>query len=448
MISGRDLRSRRLAVGISQFQFAREAGVSSALVSSWELDKAYPQPSAVRAVVDALAGLEAKKRDGTYVPPKRRSSGTIRARRATPVNDPDAVPARTVARAGRGSPTVLTAFSGCGGMAEGFRMGGFSVEGYIEVVAPARATFQRNFPRARCLGEDIRSIDRSRVEDLLACVDIDVLAGGPPCQGFSLAGRRDRDDPRNHLFRNLLELAEMVRPKVLVMENVRLLLSMKDADGGLVIDRIVAEMDSRGYIASINTVNAQDYGVPQWRERVFIVATRRDGGVGPLNFPPKTHGDNGLAPLRTFRDATVDLAPLESGEACGIDPLHWAVEHPEHVLRWLRDVPEGMSAHDNADPALRPASGYNTTYKRLRWDEPASTVGTTFGMISASRNVHPTHTRSLTVREAARVQTFPDDYVFEGNWGAVRTMIGNAVPPRLAQALATEIGQRLGGGTA
>lgn len=444
MISGQDLRSRRLHVGISQFQFARQAGVSSAVVSAWELDKAYPKPPVERAVLTALSALEAAKREGTYAAPRKRSSGSTRARRATPVNDPASVARRAVAGAGNGGPTVLTAFSGCGGMAEGFRMAGFSVEGYIEVVPEARATFDRNFPGAKCLGEDIRAIDEARVKDLLAQVNIDVLAGGPPCQGFSLAGRRDRDDPRNHLFRNLLELADLVRPKVVVMENVRLLLSMKDPDGGIVVDRILGEMAACGYDASVNTVNAQDYGVPQFRERVFIVATRRDSGIGPLRFPPKTHGVNGVAPLRTFRDATVDLAPLESGQACETDPLHWAVEHPEHVLRWLRDVPEGMSAHDNEDPAMRPSSGYNTTYKRLRWDEPASTVGTTFGMISASRNVHPKHTRSLTVREAARLQTFPDDYVFEGKWGAVRTMIGNAVPPQLASVLAGEIKKALG----
>ena len=121
------------------------------------------------------------------------------------------------------------------------------------------------------------------------------------------------------------------------------------------------------------------------------------------------------------------------------DPLHWAVSHPAHVIEWLRGVPEGASAHDNEDPQLRPPSGYNTTYKRLVWDEPSSTIGTTFGMISASRNVHPQFTRSLTVREAARCQTFPDDFEFEGNWTAVRTMIGNAVPPILAKAVAESV---------
>src|SRR5206468_2232727 len=117
------------------------------------------------------------------------------------------------------------------------------------------------------------------------------------------------------------------------------------------------------------------------------------------------------------------------GEASPTDPWHWAVSHPAHVIAMLRDVPEGQSAHDNLDSTLRPRSGYNTTYKRLRWDEPSSTIGTTFGMISASRNVHPQYTRSLTVREAMRCQTLPDDFQLFGSLGDIRRMIGNAVPP-------------------
>src|SRR4051812_14910211 len=117
-----------------------------------------------------------------------------------------------------------------------------------------------------------------------------------------------------------------------------------------------------------------------------------------------------LPPFRTFGDAVSDLAYLESGERSE-DPLHEAVRHPQHVIDWLWDVPQGKSAHDNEDAAKRPPSGYNTTYKRQVWDEPASTVQTTFGMISGCRNVHPIATRSLTVREAARIQSFPDSYL-------------------------------------
>ena len=327
-------------------------------------------------------------------------------------------------------------------MAEGFRLAGCAIDGFLDIVPAARSTFGRNFPAATCVGEDVLLLDEGRVAALCRSAPIDIVAGGPPCQGFSLAGKRDRDDPRNQLFAGLLRIADLVRPSFVVMENVRLLLSMRDPGGGLVVDRIVAEMAAHGYDTTVNIVNAQDYGVPQCRERVFIVATNTGLGIDPVEFPPPTHG-SAIMPHRTFREATIGLPSLESGQASADDPLHWAVEHPDHVVDWLRDVPEGMSAHDNPDPDRRPPSGYNTTYKRLRWDEPASTIGTTFGMISASRNVHPADTRSLTVREAMRIQTFPDDYLFDGTWGAIRTMIGNAVPPVLAQALATRLVETL-----
>ena len=115
------------------------------------------------------------------------------------------------------------------------------------------------------------------------------------------------------------------------------------------------------------------------------------------------------------------------------------MSHPKHVIEWLWDVPEGASAHDNEDERLRPPSGYNTTYKRQVWFEPGATVQTTFGMISGCRNVHPLATRSLTVREAARLQTFPDSFKFVGSLQTVRTGIGNAVPPLLAYELGRHI---------
>lgn len=124
----------------------------------------------------------------------------------------------------------------------------------------------------------------------------------------------------------------------------------------------------------------------------------------------------------TFRDATFDLPFLESGES-SLDPLHWSISHPTHVIQWLKNVPEGHSAHENIDPALRPPSGFNTTYKRIRWDEPCSTISTNFSMISGCRNVHPSSTRSLTIREATRAQSFPDEFILpemgrhpKGHW--------------------------------
>ena len=187
--------------------------------------------------------------------------------------------------------------------------------------------------------------------------------------------------------------------------------------------------------------------MPQFRERVFVIGIRRDFSDAAVSFPEPTHGDRSgmtlfdapLLPYATFRDATGDLEPLESGEHSDSDPYHFAVEHPEHVIEWLRDIPEGENAHNNPNPELRPPCGYNTTYKRIKWDEPSSTIGTTFGMISGSRNVHPTNTRSLTIREAMRCQAFPDDFKLCGTRGDMRTAIGNSVPPLLAAAIARHV---------
>jgi DNA (cytosine-5)-methyltransferase 1 len=133
------------------------------------------------------------------------------------------------------------------------------------------------------------------------------------------------------------------------------------------------------------------------------------------------------------------LPYLESGDASE-DALHRAISHPDHVIDWLWDVPEGCSAHENADAEKRPPSGYNTTYKRQVWHKPGATVQTTFGMISGCRNVHPIATRSLTVREAARLQAFPDSFRFSGiPVGKMRVAIGNAVPPLLGYSVAAHL---------
>ncbi len=188
--------------------------------------------------------------------------------------------------------------------------------------------------------------------------------------------------------------------------------------------------------------------MPQSRERVILVGVRKDINKSFVFETPPYSLDKSAYQMElwgekkkalTFKDATEDLQSLENGEKSYTDPLHWAITHPEHVIEWLIDVPEGHSAHENENPELRPPSGFNTTYKRNVWNEPCSTISTNFSMISGCRNVHPTDTRSLTIREAARVQSFPDEFVFCGNWGEIRKSIGNAVPPILARAIAKEI---------
>jgi DNA (cytosine-5)-methyltransferase 1 len=443
---GYDLRAHRKSVRVSQFRLARLLGVSSATLSAWETGKVTPPPQQLALAREALDRVEEHVEAGELE----------RGRRPTPVTHRSPTPpgictdccadTRRLVQ----EPTAVALFAGCGGLALGFKQAGFDIVGFVELEVAARATFKRNFPTSVCLAHDVRDLDQMRLHASHLTFAPDILLGGPPCQGFSLAGKRDPADERNQLYKEYARCAQLLSPKVILMENVRLLMSMKDPDGAPVIDHITGELQGAGYKTAVFEMNAQDYGVPQFRERVFVVGVRADlsTSTGTLQRPTPSHSlvrreatlfGGETLPYVTFRDATDDLEPLESGEVSASDPLHWAVRHPSHVIDWLRDVPEGRSAHDNVDPAKRPPSGYNTTYKRLVWDVPCSTIGTTFGMISASRNVHPQYTRSLTIREAARCQTFPDTFEFEGSWGDIRTMIGNAVPPRLGEAWARHL---------
>ena len=341
------------------------------------------------------------------------------------------------------SPFALSLFSGCGGFSLGFSAAGFLVKGFLELEEPLRQIYKRNFPGSLELGGDITNIGQEsllRFSQRLG--EIDVIIGGPPCQGFSLSGKRQVDDPRNRLFEHYLRFVDVFRPKMAVLENVRLLTSMRSPAGGFMKDDICEEFGKHGYSIRHFEINAKHFGVPQHRERVLFVALRKDLGLLPT-LPEATHSERAdmfslTLPFRKFADACSDLPFIESGERSD-DPLHASVKHPAHVIEWLWDVQEGRSAHDNEDPSKRPPSGYNTTYKRQVWNEPASTVQTTFGMISGCRNVHPIATRSLTVREAARIQSFPDSYRFTGSLGAIRTGIGNAVPPLLAYNIALHL---------
>lgn len=439
MFNGPDFKKRRVALGVSQFKLAKASQVTSQALSNWERGEGSLSQSELFRVKASLEELAAQLQSGAGVKKKFRPRSKPRK---PPPPPPLEVPARSLPQLRGRAPKVIAAFAGCGGMSEGFLQAGFRLAGHIEINPHARRTYELNHPDSLCLGGDINSVDFSEVAEKFPEGSIDGVIGGPPCQGFSLAGKREETDPRNRLFEKLIELAEAVKPKFVVMENVTLLTSMKNVDGGLVIDDVLKKFRANGFEPFIHLVNASEYGVAQSRKRIFIVAvSQAEKRNWDYAFPQPTHGSNklGLPPVKSFFEVAGDLERLESGERSSSDPMHWAVDHPAHVIEMLRDVPPGGSAHENPNPSKRPTSGYNTTYKRIRWDEPCSTISTNFSMISGSRNVHPEQTRSLTIREAARVQGFPDDFVFAGPWGEIRTMIGNAVPPPLAKAVAESI---------
>jgi DNA (cytosine-5)-methyltransferase 1 len=459
MTTGDELRTQRQQLGLSQAKLAEISGVSQHLLSSFELGKSPLPPLHLSAVLRALSDKDhvviVSKRDKRYrehaysdspILPERK----VRAQQ-TEENTEYCLLLKKLynshLKKKTNQLTAISLFSGCGGFSLGFSAAGFLIKGFVEIEAPLRTIYKTNFSDSVEIGGDISTVSDQMLAKYFADIGaVDVIIGGPPCQGFSLSGKRKVDDPRNQLFRHYLRFVDAFRPKVAILENVRLLTSMKNMEGGYVCDEICSEFEKHGYEISFFDINAKDYGVPQHRERVLFVAIRRDISLMP-SLPPPTHGSlkdlfSTSVPYRTFAHACADLEYIESGGKSA-DSLHAAVKHPAHVVDWLWNVPEGSSAHDNIDPSKRPLSGYNTTYKRQVWNAPGATVQTTFGMISGCRNVHPIATRSLTIREAARLQSFPDDYKFIGNLGDIRTGIGNAVPPLLAYRLALHIREKL-----
>ena len=336
-------------------------------------------------------------------------------------------------------------FAGCGGLSKGFYLSGdFEDIAFVEYWKPAIDTFKENFPNSILLGEDITKITEEDIKKLNGN-SIDLIIGGPPCQGFSIAGKRDTKDPRNSLFMDFVRVVNIIKPKMFLMENVKGLVSMKTATGEKVLDVILREFEQIGYKVKYKVIDSATYGIPQHRHRIFFVGIR--GDKNNFQFPKETHAEQEkilidgtkINKFKTVRQAIGDLESLESGQKSKTDSLHFAIEHVERHIKWLKVTPEGKTAHLNEDPNLRPPSGYPTTYKRFWWDRPAPAVTTCFSSISSQNNVHPRDTRAITIREASRLQTFPDDFKFMNSISSIRKQIGNAVPPQLAKVLADEI---------
>jgi DNA (cytosine-5)-methyltransferase 1 len=455
--NGSELRTLRKLHGLSQSKLADITEIVQARISAYELGKnglKQEERNAIQTAVDRLDEGTVRqlkvKRYRTHVRTGRTIASRPRRRYSKTNGNPEylqmlsELEKRVSSQQSNLGPKALSLFAGCGGLCYGVKAAGFRIVGASEIHDGYRSIYNLNFTKVPSMSNDVRKVTEAECAEIIEREgQIDLMAGGPPCQGFSLAGKRDPEDARNALFYDYLRIANAIRPKVVLMENVRLLTSMLTPEGRLVTDCILEAFNNIGYKAAFFCINAKDYGVPQHRERVIFIATQNELAKTPT-VPPATHGEvtdlfRCIKPYRTFGDAVSDLEFIESGEKSKRDKWHFAVSHPEHVIEWLVDVPQGRSAHDNENPTMRPPSGYNTTYKRQVWNEQGSTVATTFAMISGCRNVHPIATRSITIREAMRLQSFPDSFLLRGKVGDIRSTIGNAVPPLLGYVLATHI---------
>lgn len=305
-------------------------------------------------------------------------------------------------------------FSGAGGLSCGLVMAGYTPVGSVEIMDQAVATYKYNFVDKKGFKENVESRDireKSVKNDLyksLENTNVDVIVGGFPCQGFSMAGNRIVTDKRNTLYLDMLEIVNHIKPKVVVMENVPGLRSML---GGKVEEKIINDFEKIGYKINVTVLNAADYYTPQTRRRVIFIGNR----IGADNYHPKPI----LSPNEyiTTKSAIQDLMKRKD------DPLfnHVATKHTKEMENKLLAVPEGESLYKN----------YSDSWKKCPWNKPSCTVKENHGGV----NIHPKLPRVLTAREMARLQSFPDDFIFQGSKKWQLTQIGNAVPCFLGKAI-------------
>lgn len=334
-------------------------------------------------------------------------------------------------------------FSGGGGLTVGLKRAGFSVVAAVEINIHAASTFQANHPETRLFVQDIRYL---RGQDLLALTEngeLDLLAGCPPCQGFtSLTSKYRKTDPRNELVKEMLRLIEETRPKAVMMENVPGLAIR----GKKLLVPMVERLRDLGYEPEMQVLQVADYGVPQFRRRLVLLAGR--GMKIPL--PKPTHSRNGLIghKWRTVREAIEGMpAPPTLTEAKtrgAFPPADWHVvrEMTQRNIERLRAARPGKSWR-HIPEELRPDChkgdyvGFSNVYGRMTWDDVSPTITGGCTTLSKGRFGHPEEERTISVREAACLQTFPNDYIFDTPFmDHVCEIIGNALPCLFAETVA------------
>jgi len=336
---------------------------------------------------------------------------------------------------GASAPKMICLFAGGGGLHLGLRQAGFETLFATDSWAPAAKTFRRNLPDVPFHCGDIRHLTPTRVAQMTGGQNVDLVAGGPPCQGFSTLGDQAHGDPRNTLFEAFLRVVLWTQPRCVLVENTSYLRSQYS---GHYADLIRESLEGLGFDVEVETLNAADYGTPQIRRRVFFIATR----VGrPFQWPSVTHAPMGTRRLHRYQTVGGAIMDLADADATAGVPNHVPLRHGEKVLARYRLIPEGgrMPPPQDLPPEIR-RRNFGNTYKRLHRRKPALTLVPGNNAFP----VHPVADRSLTAREAARLQDFPDTYVLEGARNEQCKLVGNAVPVRLARHLGEAISLHLG----
>ena len=312
--------------------------------------------------------------------------------------------------------TFVDCFCGAGGLSKGLEMAGINGVCGLDWFKEAGQTYERNFDHPFVNGDitssEIKEQFYATVEKQLNGRRLSIVAGGFPCQGFSMAGNRIVDDPRNSLYKELLEIVKRLQPEYVLCENVKGLRSML---GGMVEQKILSDFREIGYEMNVTTLCAADYYVPQKRERVIFIGNRL--GRRNLHPEPILTAEN----YKTTGQAIEDL--MNHPEDAGFN--HVPTKHKPEMEQRMLELPEGRSLY----------KGYSDAWKKCPWNEASCTVKENHGGV----NIHPKLPRVLTAREMARLQSFPDDFIFEGPKNKQLVQIGNAVPPLLGKAIGLAI---------
>ncbi|MBL4591167.1 MAG: DNA cytosine methyltransferase [Phycisphaerales bacterium] len=353
-------------------------------------------------------------------------------------------------------------FAGAGGLSLGLGQAGIDVVLANEIEEDFAATYQANHPDTKICVDDIAEINfADEIEALGLTGDIQLVCGGPPCQGFSTVGKKNLADPRNSLFHQFLRCVDETNPRAIIFENVA---GFKTMYQGRVYHEFTEQLTQRGFVTDARILNAVDFGLAQYRKRTIIIGVRSDDLI---EWPQPQFGSStddlfdALPPHRTLIDAISDLPPLS---ACGhsdqylTDPTnefqesmrnhsaklteHNCANYGQRMQTILETIPPGGSVHDLPEH-LRPKGYFANTYARLVADQPSPTITRNFGTPSSSRCVHPYQNRALSTREGARLQGFPDWYQVNGSKTSKNLQIGNAVPPPLGKVLGEMILQML-----
>ena len=345
---------------------------------------------------------------------------------------------------------VIDLFCGCGGLSEGFRLAGFEIVGGVDFNAAAIRTYNKNFGVGTGVCCDLLSMSREEIIQTFGDLqDVDVIIGGPPCQGFSAANRykTEGQDPRNKLFFEFIKFVDLARPRAIVIENVKGIITK---DNGYAKDRIEEIFRERGYSVAHRILDASDFGVPQKRSRNFFVMLKE----GEFDFDTLQK----VGEVVTVREAIGELYSYDKNDescftlrgqpqtdfqkylrASDNSIYNHEVRYPAEIVQHrISFVPQGGNWAD-VPPELWPTERNNrhsSAYKRLDETLPSVTIDTGN---NHSNYFHPLYNRIPTVRESARLQSFPDSFIFEGNRSEQYRQVGNAVPPLLAKAIADRL---------